>query len=474
MSTKARIAHLFSPLTRWWLPEATPARLLLFFIVTAVFVLASILWGLFVKYPSMHNVGVALCIVALYSIVFATTFAMAKPDMDRKLQKHRRKLLTVSKIIAVMLAVGSIGTAIVMIPWLYTNGNVSVFGRIQIPPATSDDIVITRQANQLLLDGKDPYGHTNIIKAMKDYKTVAPTPLQQGDFEDIYPTPSEEQIDDEIIEAKANPDVVPPEFESTLSYPAGAFLFRIPFDASGIAPQWFYLLCILVMVTIIVWRVPKYLRPAAIIGCLASVLVWNSQFGGGTESLFILFILLGWTLRKRPWLAAILIGIACSCKQTACFFALFYLVLLLREAGWRKAIYSLVMIGATFVLINSPFIIADPRAWLTGVFAPIMHPLFPFGVGISSFATLSNTPAPKAIFTALECIAFIVALAWYYRNCRKAPQTGLLLAIIPLFFAWRSVFAYFVTIPLLVFGATLIEEYKQGQTAQPAPTTAPL
>jgi len=239
MSTKARIAHLFSPLTRWWLPEATPARLLLFFIVTAVFVLASILWGLFVKYPSMHNVGVALCIVALYSIVFATTFAMAKPDMDRKLQKHRRKLLTVSKIIAVMLAVGSIGTAIVMIPWLYTNGNVSVFGRIQIPPATSDDIVITRQANQLLLDGKDPYGHTNIIKAMKDYKTVAPTPLQQGDFEDIYPTPSEEQIDDEIIEAKANPDVVPPEFESTLSYPAGAFLFRIPFDASGIAPQWF-------------------------------------------------------------------------------------------------------------------------------------------------------------------------------------------------------------------------------------------
>jgi hypothetical protein len=99
--------------------------------------------------------------------------------------------------------------------------------------------------------------------------------------------------------------------------------------------------------------------------------------------------------------------------------------------------------------------------------APMIHPLFPFGVGIASLATLSSTPAPQAIFTAIECIAFIAALAWYYRNCRKAPQTGLLLAIIPLFFAWRSMFAYFVTIPLLVFGAILIEEYKNYAAAEP-------
>jgi uncharacterized membrane protein len=291
--------------------------------------------------------------------------------------------------------------------------------------------------------------------------------LRQGDFADIYPYPSDKQIDDALAKAKANPDIPPLEFESALSYPAGAFLLRLPLDAAGIAPQWFYLLCIVIIATVIVWRSPKYLRPAALIGCLASVLVWNSQLGGGTDSLFILFILLGWTLRKRPWLAAVLMGIACSCKQTAWFFLPFYLVLILRETGWRKSIQALVAIGATFILINSPFIIADPGAWFTGMLAPMIHPLFPFGVGIASLATLSSTPAPQAIFTAIECIAFIAALAWYYRNCRKAPQTGLLLAIIPLFFAWRSMFAYFVTIPLLVFGAILIEEYKNYAAAEP-------
>ena len=474
MSVKARIVHLFNHLTQWWLPETTPPRLLLFFVATAIFVLASILAGLFVKYSSMHNAAVALCIIALYLIVFAATLAMAKPDTDRKLQKHRDKLLIAAKILAALLTAGSIGMAAIMIPWLSINGNVSAFGKIEVHPATSDAIVITRQANRILLDGENPYGHTNIIKAMQEYGTVEPTVLRRGDFADIYPYPSDNQINDTLAKANANPEIPPLEFESTLSYPAGAFLFRLPFDAAGIAPQWFYLLCIVIMAIIIMWKSPKYLRPAALIGCLASVLVWNSQLGGGTDSLFILFILLGWTLRKRPWLAAVLMGIACSCKQTAWFFIPFYLALILRETGWRKSIQSLVMIGATFILINSPFIIADPGVWLTGVLAPMIHPLFPFGVGISSFATLSSTPAPQAIFTAIECIVFIAALAWYYRNCRKAPQTGLLLAIIPLFFAWRSMFAYFVTIPLLVFGALLIEEYKNYAAPEPVPVPEPV
>ena len=473
MSVKARIVHLFNRLVQWWIPEATPPRLLLFFVATAIFVLAAILAGLFVKYSSMHNAAVALCIITLYLIVFAATFTMARPDTDRKLQKHRRKLLIASKILAALLTAGSIGMAVIMIPWISTNGNVSAFGKIEVHPATSDAIVITRQANRIILDGKNPYGHTNIIKAMQEYGTVAPTVLRHGDFADIYPYPSDKQIDDVLAKAKANPEIPPLEFESALSYPAGALLFRLPFDAAGIAPQWFYLLCIAIMAIVIVWRSPKYLRPAALIGCLASVLVWNSQLGGGTDSLFILFILLGWTLRKRLWLAAVLMGVACSCKQTAWFFMPFYLALILRESGWRKSIQSLVAIGATFILINSPFIVADPGTWLTGVLAPMIHPLFPFGVGISSLATLSSTPALQAIFTATECVAFIAALAWYYRNCRKAPQTGLLLAIIPLFFAWRSMFAYFVTIPLLVFGAILIEEYNNHAAGEPVATTAP-
>lgn len=472
MRGESRLLPFLSRLTRWWLPETTPPRLLLYFLATIVFVLAWALWGLFVGVPAARNAGLAICIVALSSTVLAITFAMAMPDTDRRLRNHQRKLLMASKITSAALVVCSVVMAAIMIPWIYVNGDVSVFGQIEVQPSTSDAIAITHQANEILLDGENPYGQTNVIKAMDNFTTVTPTIMRQGAFADAYPSPTQEQIDEALAAAKANPEVVAPEFESTLAYPAGAFLFRTPTDALGIPPQWLYLACVVLMAAYIAWRAPAHLRPVAIIGCLASMLVWNSHFGGGTDALYLLFILLGWTLRKRPWLAALLIGIACTCKQTAWFFVPFYLVLTLRETGWRKAAQSLAGIGIVFFLINLPFIVADPRAWIGSVFAPMTHALFPYGIGIVSFAMLSHTAVPSVIFTALEVMALVVTLVWYYRNCRRAPQTGLLLAIVPLFFAWRSLIAYFVTVPLVVFGAVLIEEFSKDRILEPEPAAA--
>ena len=128
--------------------------------------------------------------------------------------------------------------------------------------------------------------------------------------------------------------------------------------------------------------------------------------------------------------------------------------------------------GLVFFLINSPFIISDPGTWISCVLSPMTHPLFPYGIGPASFAMLIHTPVPSVIFTALEAIALLVALVWYYRNCQRAPQTGLLLAIVPLFFAWRSLIAYFVSVPLVVFGAVLIEEFGKERAPQPEPDVA--
>jgi hypothetical protein len=92
---------------------------------------------------------------------------------------------------------------------------------------------------------------------------------------------------------------------------------------------------------------------------------------------------------------------------------------------------------------------------------------------VASFAMLSHTPVQSVVFTALEVMALVATLAWYYRNCRRAPQAGLILAVVPLFFAWRSLIAYFVTVPLVVFGAALIEETGPERTPPPEPAAAP-
>jgi len=216
------------------------------------------------------------------------------------------------------------------------------------------------------------------------------------------------------------------------------------------------------MLGYIVWRAPSALRPLVVIGSIASVLVWNAVIAGSMDSLYILFVLLGWTLRKRIWLAAACMGLAVTCKQTAITFVFFYLILLLRESGWRNVFKSAAMIGAVFALTNLPFVVADPQSWLSGLLAPISDPFIPEGVGIVSFATLTTNPVPTWPFALIECVVLVAALVWYYCNCRKAPQTGLLLAIVPFFFAWRSLASYFAMIPLLVFAAVVIEEYSNG------------
>lgn len=474
MRTETRTLSWFGRLRRWWLPEATPPRLLLYFAGTVVLVVAWALWGLFVGAPAARNAALATAIVGFSAAALVMFFFMARPGTDDRLRKRRLGLLAASRAVSAALVVASVVMAAVMIPWIYIDGNVTLFGRVEIQPATSDAIAMTHQANQMVLDGRNPYGHTNVITAMENFTTVTPTILRQGAFADVYPMPTDEQMDAALEAARAHPEEVAPEFESTLSYPAGAFLLRLPADAVGIPPQWFYLLCVAAMGAVITWRAPAHLRPVAVIACAASMLAWNSHLGGGTDALYLLFILLGWTLRRRPWLAAAMIGVASTCKQTAWFFIPFYLVLVLREAGWRRAAQSLAVIGAVFLLFNAPFIAAGPGAWTAGMLAPMTHPLFPYGIGVASFAMLSHTPVPSAIFTALEAAALAAALYWYYRHCRQAPEAGLALAVVPLFFAWRSLIAYFVTVPLAVLGAALAGEADRQPAPPPAAAAAPL
>lgn len=470
MGRHSGTAPFFGRLRRWWLPETTPPRFLLYFVGMGVFVLAGALWAIFAGIPATRNAGLAICIVALSAAALGITFAVALPDTDRRL-RHLRGLRAAAKAMAAFLVVCSLILSAVTIPVIYIDGGLNLLGRVEIQPFTSDAQAMTHQANEMVLDGQNPYGQTNVIKAMQSFTKVSPTLLRRGAFADAYPGPTQEQIDEALAAAQANPDAVAPEFESTLSYPAGAFLLRLPTDAMGLPPQWFYLLCLFLIWVVIAWRAPAHLRPAAIIGGAATLLAWNSHIGGSTDALYLLFILLGWTLRKRPWLAAGLIGVACACKQTAWFFLPFYLVLLLREAGWRRAAQSLAVIGLVFFSVNAPFIAADPGEWLTGMLAPMTHPLFPYGIGPVSFAMLSHTPVPSVVFAVLEAAAMAATLAWYYRNCRRAPSAGLLLAVVPLFFAWRSLIAYFVTVSLVVFGAALIEE--KDRAPQPEPATEP-
>jgi len=56
-------------------------------------------------------------------------------------------------------------------------------------------------------------------------------------------------------------------------------------------------------------------------------------------------------------------------------------------------------------------------------------------------------------YSALEAIAGIICLVIAWRTRRTSPELGSILAIVPLFFAWRSLFSYFFLLPLFAFAA---------------------
>jgi uncharacterized membrane protein len=117
---------------------------------------------------------------------------------------------------------------------------------------------------------------------------------------------------------------------------------------------------------------------------------------------------------------------------------------LFRTQGVKKLFIVLSIIGGLFFVTNLPFIVTNPDLWLASITSPMTDPMFPVGGGLTIFVTggFINIQSPLP-FSILEGIAFIGTIFWYFRYGKRYPQTGPILAIIPLFFAWRSLWSYF-------------------------------
>jgi len=449
-------------------PRSLPPRLLLIFFAIIIQIGGEVLsWY-------AKNTGSPIVIsfaVILWLFWFGLVFLIAKPSIDDTLRHYQKILYGAAAVIVVVLLLMAIGEGIGV--HLVNTGVVKDNALAQTLTegfTYNDATALNQQASETLLKGENPYAKSNIISAAAEFNvpTSYLTPLKQGAFAEVFPYPTEEQMNVVLSKAEISTNTLPVEFESKVSYPAGSFLFQAPFVALGLKDtRWFYLLCAVVMVAVIFWKAPQRLRPLVVIAFITNLALWNLIGTGQTDTLYLLFILLGWIFRKQLWLSALFMGLAATTKQIAWLFILFYLILILREVGWKRAMQSLGVIAFAFIVTNLPFIFSAPQAWMQGVLAPVLDPMFPKGAGLVAFSIAGILPPNSLLFTLIEVAALILSLVWYYFNCRKYPQAGLLLAVLPLFFAWRSFSAYFYFASLLVFGAVIIEEYRKLAASKP-------
>jgi hypothetical protein len=447
--------------------DATP-RPMLFYFAVVILLIASALSGVgFV----LNSPPYLLSGTAVWIIWLVVMFMVVLPGTDRLLRRHMGGLKRGALIIfSVLFVVGLLEVAAMTFLFSYfepKEGETSDFSQVMDGLnrvfAYNDSTALTQQGAENLLDGKNPYAHANIVEGLLKYNGAYDrvTPLQAGRFADVFPYPTPDQLKELWEESVQNPSQVPPELESRLCYPAGSFLLPAPFLAMGIKDiRIIYAIFALAGLLYAAWRVQKRRRLIFLGAAVICLELWNGLAGGETCSLCFPLILVGWlALDRNLWLSAVFMGLAVASKQTAWFLLPFYLILLLRTQDEKRLLGVLAIMAGIFAAFNLPFIARDPGLWLASVASPMTDPMFPVGIGFISLVTSGvwniQTSLPFAI---MELVAMVIAILWYYRNCRRYPHSGLILATVPLFFAWRSLWTYFFYVDIIALAAIMASE----------------
>jgi len=355
-------------------------------------------------------------------------------------------------LVAALLGLRTMGTAIV--------------SGFQPPVYPNDGTTLDHYAAQELLRGHNPYATGDIVAAMRSLRqkdTSRVTPLHQGAFASRawsdYPSKAELQRVF-ATEPVGQPQRVL-EFESHISYPALAFLPLVPFVWAGLpSVVLFFVLCFFALAALLLWSAPPLARPWLALLILADVPLLNATVAGDLDVFYILLLFVGWRLMQdlmqRPLASTVALGLALAAKQLAWFFLPYYLITVWREYGWRAAAQRLAASAGIFLAINAPFIANNPRAWAAGVLAPELDPMFPQGTGFVRLALYGWLPLfPAWTYVALELAALIGCLVWYARTGWRRPELAFVLAVLPLFFAWRSLTTYFYFVVLPAFALLL-------------------
>jgi glycosyl transferase family 87 len=403
----------------------------------------------------------AFCVLLLsFVIAWMALRPGTLQEETKHLHRHPRRWQRVALVSTLLLSIGGGVLCVLTI--------VDCF----LPPIFSNDgTSLDTNAADLLTQGRNPYTDSSMLDVARQFQIQADwtTPLRQGKFAGRldYPTFTELQtvLDKDLKAGNA------PEFESKVSYPALSFLTLVPFTwfkDYNVLPLYFLSYLLLIAIA---WKVARpELRPWVLLLAMTNVPMWSSTYGGNLDIFYVLLIVIAWLLRAHRWRSALFLGLAIATKQIAWFFIPFYLIMTWRHCchpersegsgspdaeilrcaqddrlyGLAESVRRLAIAGCVFLIFNLPFMLWNAQAWLAGVLAPVADPMFPVGLGLIELSVNHVLPYfPSWLYGMLEGVAMLVALAWYWRLCRKRPEAAMLLAFLPLVFAWRSLPSYF-------------------------------
>jgi hypothetical protein len=346
------------------------------------------------------------------------------------------------------------------------------------PYYPNDGTTLDHYAAQELLKRHNPYVTTDIVAAINEFQQdpVRTTALMRGDFATLPPGqyPSQGLMREVFARQPVGQPEKIVEFETHVSYPSLSFLPLVPLVWAGlpsVVP--FYGLCLVALIVLLVASSPPEARPWVALLALASTPLLDATIAGSLDVQWMLLMFVAWRWSGRSILSTVALGLAIASKQLAWFFLPYYAIYIFRQYDLRAVLARLGGAAAIFLAANLPFLLNAPRAWLEGVLAPQMEPMFPSGTGLIRLSLAGLVPlAPQTLYTTLEALTVVASLVWYWRRGKENPEMAFVLAVLPLFFAWRSLTTYFYYIGLPAVVMFLARRYGEQKgiaaTGQPA------
>jgi hypothetical protein len=340
----------------------------------------------------------------------------------------------------------------------------------------NDAIAFVHIDADVLLQGRNPYTADDAFwAAVRRWPLSYATPVfgstNFGDDPIRYPTA--EKLGFLLHQQAEHPESRTNDFDprTVHNYPAGIILLAAPFIWAGI-PSLIYvnILLFALLIALIVWRAPKDTRPGLVIAIAANPAFILYGLFVNIDTACILFVVAAWHWFKHGKTSGLLMGLACSTKQLAWFIAPFYLLEVGRREGMRAVLIRGSWLLGGFLLPNLPFIIASPKAWFDSIMIPMVSPMFPLGFGPITLALSEAVPfgQPRNWTILVFGIWGLLFLFQWLRH--RITVDGIILAIVPLWFSWRSPINYFSLIPAIAAWMAvmqmLVETQKRKQQWQ--------
>ncbi|MFL5823358.1 MAG: hypothetical protein ACJ764_07955 [Solirubrobacteraceae bacterium] len=328
----------------------------------------------------------------------------------------------------------------------------------------TDEASFEQGAANLLVHGHDPYG-ANLLPTLAQFST---------------PT--------KYMTYTMTGGVV-----STFGYPALPLLVVAPFvelTGGGQAVPIADVFVLMVATVILYLQLPRAWRGLAVVLCVGYPILATFAFIGVNvimATTALLVVAHRWTsvgesgrLTRGDGLRALALGLALATNQLAWFIAPFLLsgIFLARRAhlGSRPArrltLGYLGIAVATFAVINAPFFLWGPSAWLHGVAAPLTQHAIPYGqgiVGLTLFLRLGGGLLDAYNYAA--GLLYVALLVLYVARFRTLGRAAFALPLVALFFSGRSLAEYWLTLIAVVAISVISAD---GPTIRSVPPLAAL